>query len=58
MDTDGRNFGYLHLERVIYEAYDKNGTLQEDFLMIDDGCNVNPLIQFEGISNHGYRLRV
>ena len=58
MDTDGRNFGYLHLESVKYEAYDKNGTLQGDFLMIDDGCNVNPLIQFQGISNHGYRLRV
>ena len=58
METKGRNFGYLHLESVIYQAYDKNETLQGDFLMIDDGCSVNKLIQFKGISDHEYHIGV
>ena len=51
MDTHNRDFGYLHIETLVYQAFDHHGNLLNDFLMIEDGCESNALIQFKGISN-------
>ena len=53
MDTNDWDFGYFHLESAIYQSYDHDGKLLNapKIPMIEDGCNVTALIQFQGISN-------
>ena len=53
MNTNDWDMGYLHLESAIYQSYDHDGKLLNapKIPMIEDGCNLNELIQFQGISN-------
>ena len=52
MDTHGRNLGYFHIERLYYEAVDKDNRMVGKFDLIQNGCNrVGNLVEFEGEFN-------
>ena len=58
METHGRNLGYFHIEYAFFQSYDHDSKLLESYPMIEDGCNVNKLIQFKGKPSHGYPFGV
>ena len=51
MNTNGRDMGYIHIESLVYQAFDHDGKQVLGISMIEDGCNlVGNLIEFKGIA--------
>ena len=57
METHSRDFGYLHIENMVYQALDHYGNSLVNYSMIEDGCEANALIQFKSMSNYNYQIR-